>query len=125
MKLEFLPDGSDDCPLVRLYDFAPHEAAGLVSAALDLASGRQRVTAVHDWPGVEAIDGCRLLLRSGPRDRGLVRLAAPADFECVLTPATWDDVAGLTEPFIAGCGGFRWLSEIGDARWLISGSGHW
>jgi hypothetical protein len=125
MKLEFLPDGSDACPLVRVYDFAPAEVARLFAALSALATGSQRHVAVHDLPGVAAVSGCQLILRSGTRDRGLVQLAGPARFECVLTPESWDNVAGLTSPFVARAGGYQWLSTIGDANWLLSGDGQW
>jgi hypothetical protein len=127
MKLQFLPDGSDDCPLVRVYDFLPAEIGELFSALSALASGEQQSIAVHELPGVEAVVGCRLFLRSGLKDRGLVQLTAPASFECILSAGGWEDVAGLTEPFVAGSGGYQWLSTSGDAKWLISGitGGQW
>ena len=124
MKLEFLPDGSDDCPLVRLYDFSPVEVADLAAAISGLAEGRTTTCPVHALTGVEPVNGCRLTLRVGWRDQGMVQLPGPADFNCVLTPDTWANVAGLTEPFVAGSTGFQWLAG-GDARWLLSGDGHW
>ncbi|WP_165246522.1 hypothetical protein [Paludisphaera soli] len=124
MKLEFLPDGSDDCPLVRVFDFRPEEAAGMLTALGALASGERETIAVHEWPGVEAVDGCRLVLRVGPGDRGVIRLR-DAGFECVLSQSGWDQVAGLVEPFSQGGAGYQWLVRSGDASWLISRSGLW
>jgi hypothetical protein len=123
VKLEFLPDGSDDCPLIRVYGFRPDEAAGLVEALYALASGGRAAVAIHELPGVEAVAGCRLVLRAGPGDRGMVQLAGAADFECVLSPDGWGNVAGLAEPFTEGGGGSQWLVTSGDASWLISRSG--
>ncbi len=125
MELEFLPDGSDDCPLIRAYGFSPEEAAGLVDALYALAAGRRATVAVHELPGVEAVAGCRLVLRAGPRDRGVVQLHGAASFECVLSPDGWDNVAGLAEPFAEGGGGYQWLVTSGDATWLLSRSGQW
>jgi hypothetical protein len=123
MKLEFLAVGSDDCPLVRVYDFTTSEVARLFAAFSSLASGGQQSIAVHESPGTEAVSGCRLFLRAGTRDRGLVQLPGPASFECILTPESWDNVAGLTEPFVAQTGGYQWLSTTGDANWLLSENG--
>jgi hypothetical protein len=125
MKLEFLPDGSDDCPLVRLYDFSAVEVVSLVTAISGLADGTTTTCLVHELMGVEPVSACRLLLRVWSLDLGMVRLPGPAAFGCVLTPDTWLNVVGLVEPFVAGGSGFQWLSTGGDARWLLSGDGRW
>ncbi len=125
MRLEFLPDGFDDCPLVRLYDFDHTEVAQLFAGLSALACCERESIAVHDLPGAEAVSGSRLLLRTGSRDRGMVRLPGPASFECVLTPQSWDNVAGLAEPFLNETGGYQWLVTSGDAKWLLSTDGQW
>jgi hypothetical protein len=125
MRLEFLPEGSDDCPLIRLYDFDCTEVARLFADLSALASRERESIAVHDLPGVESISECRLFLRTGTRDRCVVQLPAPSSFECVLTPESWDNVAGLAEPFLSGNDGCQWLVTSGDAKWLLSTDGHW
>lgn len=127
MKLELLSDGSEDCPLIRLYDFSPAEAGRLFAAVSALASGAQYSVWVHKMAGVEAVADCRLLLRSGSRDSGLVRSAEPVQFECILAPVSWGNVAGLIEPFVkdADGGTCQWLVSSGDARWLLSTDGRW
>jgi hypothetical protein len=126
MKLDCLERGSPDCPLIRLYAFTPAEAGWLHVALTSLASGAVQRVPVHDLPGVDAIGGCRLVLVTHRRDQGVVRKAAPADFECALTPATWDNVAGRVEPFVEGAAGFQWLTAGPDeARLLLSADGHW
>src|SRR5437870_1878238 len=125
MKLEFLPDGSDDCPLIRVYDMDSTEVAQLFAALSALASRERESIAVHELPGMETISECRLLLRTGSRDRGMVQLRGSAIFECVLTADSWDNVAGLTEPFLNGNRGYQWLVTSGDAKWLLSKDGQW
>jgi hypothetical protein len=125
MKLEFLPDGSDDCPLVRLYDFDRTDVARLFDGLTALASRERDDIAVHDLPGVEAVSGCRLLLRNGATNRGVVRLPGPASFTCILTRESWDNVAGLAEPFMRETRGYQWLIASGDAKWLLSTDGQW
>src|SRR5437867_3317880 len=39
MKLEFLADGSQDCPLIRLYDFDFEEAVSLRQIVASLSDG--------------------------------------------------------------------------------------
>ena len=126
MKLEYLETGSPDCPLIRLYGFTPAEAGRLHAALMSLASGVVQRVPVHDLPGVEAIGDCRLVLVSDRRERGIVRKSAPADFECALTPTTWDNVAGRVEPFVEGTTGFQWLTDgPSNANLLLSADGHW
>jgi hypothetical protein len=126
MKLEFLAAGSPDCPLLRLYDFTPAEIGQFLAALHGLASGALERVAVHELPGVESLDECRLTLRVRPWDQAVICTGAPADFECGFTAGTWDKVAGLGEPFVQGVGGFQWLAGVpGEAQWLLSDNGQW
>jgi hypothetical protein len=126
MKLEFLPAGSPDCPLRRLYDFSPAEIEQLPAALTALVSGTLDPVAVHELPGVEPLNGCRLTLRVRPWDQAACHTGGPAQFECGFTAETWDNVAGLVVPFTRGAGGFQWLASVpGEVSWLLSDSGRW
>lgn len=125
MKLEFLAAGSADCPLIRLYDFDRTEVARLFAALSALASRNVESLALHDLPGVEAVADCRLFLRAGAKDKGAVCLPGLARFDCVLTAESWDNVAGLVEPFLDKISGYQWLVTSGDVAWLISADGRW
>jgi hypothetical protein len=125
MKLDFLAAGSLDCPLLRLYEFTPGEADQLRGALKRLASGEVAEVLVHALQGVEAIGGCRLALRLGQQDQA-VRRTGPASFACAFTAGTWDNIAGLVEPFAHGSSGFHWLAGVpGEAALLLSASGEW
>ncbi len=93
MQLEYLPNGSPDCLLIRLYDFTPTEAAALCAAVENLASGRAERIEVHKLPGVIPIGGCELVFLMMDWDQGLIHLG-PAAFECGFTASTWDNIAG-------------------------------
>src|SRR5436190_1766960 len=108
MKLEFLPDGSADCPLLRLYDFTPSEARQLHDAIAGLASGSKDHVDVHHLCAVKPIGRCVLTLVVSRWDQGVLRRAVPAEFECGFSAETWDDVAGLIEPFTRECKGYQW-----------------
>lgn len=123
MKLEFLSDGSPDCPLIRLYAFTSAEARELHDIVLELATGGAAAE-VHRLPFVEPIDNCRLTLQVTPWDQGLVRRTESSEFTCGLTTDTWDNVASLVEPFVEGSRGFQWLAG-GEAALLLSSSGRW
>ena len=125
MRLEYVPDGSPDSPLIRLFDFIPWEAARLGAAVAGLAGGRADRLAVHELPGVVPAGGCALVFRVRTWDQGVRRLG-PAAFECGFTSATWDIAAGLVEPSAARAEGFQWLAGVpGEASLLLSPSGPW
>jgi hypothetical protein len=126
MKLDYLPEGSPDCPLIRLYEFTPAEAEQLRASVAALASGSNRRLEVHSLPGVEVVGRCRLTFTALTWNAGVVCKAPPVDFECGLTAGTWDNVAGLIEPFCQSGGGFQWLfGTPGECSLLLSCNGQW
>jgi hypothetical protein len=126
MKLQFLPDGSAACPLIRLYDFGTADAVRLRKLFDCLAGGSRADIALHEQEGIETVDGCQLNLRVGKQDIGTVQ-KGPFTFECDLTPARWADVASLTQPFCeaAGPNTYAWLDETGQIALLLSPDGKW
>jgi hypothetical protein len=77
-------------------------------------------------PWIESIAGCRLALCTNAWDQAIIQVGGPADFECRLTPQSWDNIAGLIEPFANGGDRFQWLAgEPGVASLLLSSSGQW
>src|SRR5436305_12457440 len=94
MKLEYLPDGSPDCTLIRLYDFTPVEAQSLHAVLMELAAGSPRRAELHECPWVESVGGCRLTLYVSSWDTAINCKSGPAVIECGFTASTWDNVAG-------------------------------
>jgi hypothetical protein len=126
MKIEYLADGSADCPMIRIYGGQSAAFLNLLRVFEQLACGVVKVVAIHDLPGFEAVNGCVLTAKAGTRDAGVRMLGADNRFKWVLTPETWDNVAGLTEPFCKSAGGFQWLNGVvSDVAVLISGDGSW
>jgi len=124
LKLEFLADGSPDWLLVRLYDFEPEDAVSLRQIFISLSHGSRELAHLDSERGFESIGGCRLTLRSGNRDLGVVQ-KAKTEFECILIEGAWDNMAGLVEPFCTDCSGYQWLDEHGKISLLISKTGQW
>jgi hypothetical protein len=124
MKIEFLSDGADACPLVRLSHFRPDEVEQLRQACRNLADGGGAI-ALHDQPWVESIDGCRLVLRAAADDVGVTKSAHAPAFELALSSDGWREVEEKLMPFLTDAGGWNWLTDEGDARVLISQSGQW
>jgi hypothetical protein len=133
MKLQFIPDGPKDCPLIRLWDFEPAEALRLKQMFDSMALGSQTHISLHDQQGIETIDGCQLSLSVGKHDYGIAQMG-PLVFECVLTAEGWADLAGLTEPFcslpepfcsLTDGNTFQWLSNNSKISLLLSPRGTW
>jgi hypothetical protein len=124
MKIEFLPDGADPCPLVRLFHFRPDELERLRQACRTLADGGGAI-ALHDQPWVESIDGCRLVLRAAADDAGVTKSAHAPDFALALSSEGWREVEEKLMALRMGADGWNWLAEDGDARVLVSQSGQW
>ncbi len=126
MKLQFLPDGSPDCPLIRLYDFEAADVLRLKGLFDSLAAGSRTEISLHEQQDIEPVDGCQLNLRVGNGDTGIVQ-KGPFTFECDLTPARWADVASLTEPFgeAAEASTYQWLNNDGQISILLSPNGMW
>ena len=135
MQIDFLEEGSEDCPLIRLYGVEPSQFATLHEAILRLVTGAQEECLLHDVPGFRAL--CKLKLISASSDAGVRRIGQNPDFAWRLTPALWFVVAGLVEPFAQRVdqGSYQWLSgkearhglELGDISVLLSCSvdGSW
>jgi len=127
MKLEFLPEGSDDCPLIRLYGFGQAEAMRLREAFRALADGAKRSIPLHEEWWIEPLDDCQLELRVSARDLGVVE-RLPQRFDCSLNEEQWSEMVELMEPF---CGvtqeqnQHQWLNKDSDISLLISPSGSW
>jgi hypothetical protein len=125
MKLEYLAEGSRDCPLVRLYEFNQAEARTLRNLARSLATGERHSVSLHDEVWAESVGGCRLTFRRGNRNLG-VREVDPLNFECVLTSDGWSNVEGLLDPFCdSHTAGFQWLTSGGSVSLLFSQNGQW
>ena len=127
MRLEYLPDGSPDFPLIRLYDFDHHTMTGFRRLVAELRNGSRRELVVHDLPEVEAVGGCQLVLEVGKRNLGVIRSRCENSFTCILTEAGWENVADLMEPFCepGQAGAFQWLSDEGKIPLLLSVNGQW
>lgn len=126
--LEYLPDGSDDCPLIRLYDFEAADVVALQDLCVALAEGRVLEASLDNQPWVHAIGGCRLVLRAGVENCGVKFPIAGAPFVMEYTPGGegWLEVADKIAPFVADRpGGFQWLTNEGDVNVLISWDGLW
>lgn len=125
MKVDFLAEGSDACPLIRLYYFLSPEVKCLRDTFIALASGSIQQAKLHQILNVESVDGTRLTFKLSKRDEGVV---AQADnhFEVLLTSEGWAAAADLSEPFCKPGVGYQWLTpHAGKIQLLLSVNGDW
>jgi hypothetical protein len=127
MRLEYLPDGSLESPLIRLYDFDAGEAACLLGLVTALSLGSMSRVELEERKEIISVDGCKLALVASTSDKGVVTMNKFSQFECILTRASWANVAGLIEPFCEPGlpNRFQWLDETSDISLLLSPSGLW
>ena len=125
MKLDFLKQSADGCPIVRLYDFLGSDVQRLIEAFEALAIGSIQQANLEDVCPVESVDGARLCFTCGERDRGVVKQGV-SDFEVILTGPSWEQAAALAEPFCKFSSGYQWLTpRAGRIQLLLSPKGDW
>jgi hypothetical protein len=127
VKLEYLPAGSSDCPLIRLYNFNKEEVAALHVRAVELGTGTREEVQLDQELNMVAIAGCSLSLARAKSDYGVSRTHEQNHYRCALTEESWQTVAGLIEPFLtpSAVPRYQWLSEIGETNLLLSEDGAW
>ena len=124
VKLGYLKDGSEDCPLVRLYDFHSAEVQRLRQAFEDLAVGTVEHIRLDEVTDVDSVDGTKLTFSRAARDRGVIP-SGQHSFDVVLAPEGWQRCAGLAESFCKPSSGYQWLCDMGRVRLLLSHDGCW
>ena len=125
MKLEFLPSGSPDCPLLRLFAFDHLQATQFRGLCRELATGKREAFGMPDDFPVDSMAGCRLKMKCAGAPGGIRQISLSA-FECVLNQTDWDNIAGLVDPFCkSGAEGYQWLWETGQISLLLSLDGNW
>jgi hypothetical protein len=124
MKIDYVATGSRDCPLVRISETMPEECRRLTALLYALSMGELREGAIQELAEHPETVEAHLVIRTGKRDIGVVQVG-PEAFECTLKDTTWDNVAGLVEPFCDGHSGFQWLDDSSGIRLLLSPTGEW
>ncbi len=103
MYLEFIPEGSQFCPLLILSPSIPEEAEKLYQVLTILVADNNAVVDVHGLPFISPVDGCRLSAQVIDEDIGAVLIEKTKNhFTWQLTCQGWEWVLELlycfTEP---------------------------
>jgi hypothetical protein len=120
MNIEYLKTGSEDCPLVRIYGNIPRSAKILHHHTQMLCDGEVTIVKVHELPGFNSINGCKLTFSASDKDIGLKEIKH-MDFICYLLLESWCRVSGqIKELTGVKVEGYQWLDESSDISLLIS-----
>jgi hypothetical protein len=117
MRIEYFGSPDDQPPaVVLIYGDEPGTVAILREAAQEIAAGVRDRVVVHDLPGFESVEGCKLSFSVGVSDLGVVRVGLGKTFEFIARRPSWAAVVELLGPF---CGetsldSFQYLDGFGD-----------
>ena len=134
MELEFLPDGSTDCPLLILSPSVPEEAKLLYNAISEMVSVPGSYLDIHTLPFISPIEGCKLSAQIGEHDLGVIPIntlevflsETRNHFNWKLTLKSWNFVLALLHPFTKqDSHGYQWLEETSQISVLISDYYRW
>lgn len=128
MRIEYLRDGSPDCPLIRIYGNARESLLLLRRSFSLLAAGTVETIAIHDVHGFEPVGGCRLLASVGESDAG-VTTEDEMNFTIRLSAPTWLNLAEKTTRLLDTCESsyHQWLDETSPISLLLTTNpdGNW
>jgi hypothetical protein len=126
MRLEFLAEGSRDCPLIRLYAFAPAAVLKLRELINSLAASQTQTVSLDEQLWIDPIADLKLQFCLEPRDKGIVSIGT-GKFKCTLSPEGRLEMADLLAPLSeeTRAEGYQWLNCDGDVALLISYDGKW
>ena len=128
IKLEFLKDGSPDCPLIRIFGGDLSNYKLLYSEISKLVNKESDSISVHNLAGFKSVNINSFNFLIDKNNIGVIRLD-DKNFECRLKISGrqgWENVLGLIEPFLKDKPeGFQWLVNCSDIPLLISRDGSW
>jgi len=128
MKIEYLPDGSTDCPLIRIYGGGKEDLLRLQQAFLQLAAGAAEEVELDKLPGFQAVAACHLTAKTEKEDIG-VTTADEVHFFMKLSPTRYRELAEMTTSLIGLEERiyYHWLDETSPVSLLLTTSpiGQW
>jgi hypothetical protein len=125
MRLQYVPDGSNDGPLLRLFEWQSGEVAALRSVAEQLALGHLVHVPLHEQAFIASTDGVTFDWVADSWGRGVLVPSDGLSFVMQLTSAEWSDVVEIIRPFERSPIGFSWLLPVTEVQVLLSYDGCW
>jgi hypothetical protein len=110
IRIEYMPDGSDDAPLILIWSEHAYAARELLNAINRLKDGDCEVLRIDELPGFEAVENVELHATLTKRVSGLTR-ERPGKFRWELSHESWQTVVDMLAPFCESHvpGSYQWL----------------
>lgn len=129
MKIEYLENSSEDCPLIRIYGKETTAMLTLIDALKELSQNKDKTIALHELPGIESVEGCCLIACDGSVNEGIKKTENDNEFTLTLTSEKWQKVAELAQQVCNSIEKerYQWLDDTSDISLLLSSSekGYW
>lgn len=128
IRIEFIPDGSDDAPLLLIWGYDIQATRELFHAIRAMRDGREKEIAIHKLPQFEGVGGVDVFAQMSEPGTGVVQRQAEAVFDWRLSDEKWQRVEDLLAPFCnryAAPGPFQWLDDCGRISVIFSTGRGW
>jgi len=128
MRMEFVQDGSHDCPALLFYGCPSAGAEALISAFRLLAEGPQTEVALHDLSDVHPVGDIQVFATNASGQTGVKQLSLPV-FHWRKDREGWLEAVELAGPVAhsdpSEGGSFQYLERYGRVNILISTGQGW
>ncbi len=124
MELEYIPDGSQYCPLIILSPITQTKAEQLHKAIHNVILSSGETLDIHALPFISPVDGCILSAQIAERDDGAVVIKKTKNhFTWKLTRKSWEFAIALLQRFTEpDCSGHQYLDDTLGIQVIISTS---
>jgi hypothetical protein len=128
IRIEFIPDGSDDAPLILIWGYDIHATRDLFHSIRALRDGREQEIAIHKLPRFAGVGGVEVFAQMSATDAGVTKRREGTVFDWRLSDEEWQKVEDLLAPFCdryAAPGPFQWLNDSGKISVVFSTGRGW
>jgi hypothetical protein len=128
VRIEFVPDGSQDCPAILFHGCPSAGAETLINAVRSLAEGPETEVALHQLPDLTPVGDVQVFATNANGRAGVEQLSALA-FRWRQDRDGWLQTAELAEPVVCGDGSegtrFQYRERNGKFHVIFSTDRRW
>lgn len=122
MEVEYIPDGSQHCPLIILSPSDPTKAEQLYNAIHSAILSTGETLDIHTLPFISPVNDCRLSAQMSDEDIGAVLIEKTKNhFTWKLTRQSWEFSLELLQRFTEpDCSGYQYFDDTLAVSVIIS-----
>ncbi len=124
MNVDYLASGSDECPLIRLYQGSDGDYEVLSAGILNLINKNVELDVLSLNGFVKDNSIQELTIRKDAEDEGIEEVN-PGRFICHFSEEHLQDILEKIEHYRKSNSGYHWLDDKSDISILLSYSGKW